>query len=310
FQDAYYVHEFRGWKGATVHDPLDAQDQDLALQKFIDVLHMERIDPDSWYIDHATGHETVLNHCLPSLDQEVINPIVIKSPFHVDHMMHLKELAGFQYAPGRKGHDDEVHYIQAYATEKTMSYQLHPGLFTPLDLMSLFITDNLETLIKKTEEMSKILFNCTGGEAGHAQEGCARLKCMYYHKWLDLIALLGVQSCNRVQAAIRQKFSTLVWIPFTGSDRIWCTGPMTGRGWFTLPEGHPPAGPQIALNLHLNVRHLGLGNLSCGSCPLQTMQMISWMVRMRMVMCCQLHPGLPYSMRMREMIGYLYCEEH
>ncbi|KIO04314.1 hypothetical protein M404DRAFT_143823 [Pisolithus tinctorius Marx 270] len=84
-------------------------------------------------------------------------------------------------------------------------------------------------------------------------------KCMYYHKWLDLIALLGVQTCNRVQAAIRQKFSTLVWIPFTGSDRIWCTGPMTGRGWFTLPEGHPPAGPQIALNLNLNARHLGLG---------------------------------------------------
>ncbi|KIO00762.1 hypothetical protein M404DRAFT_60475, partial [Pisolithus tinctorius Marx 270] len=48
-------------------------------------------------------------------------------------------------------------------------------------------------------------------------------KCTYYHKWLDLIASLGVQSRNRVQAAIRQKFNTLVWIPFTGSDRIWCT---------------------------------------------------------------------------------------
>ncbi|KAI6140231.1 hypothetical protein BKA82DRAFT_151863, partial [Pisolithus tinctorius] len=224
FRDAYFVHEFRGWKGATVHDPLDAQDRDLALQKFTDVLLMERIDPDSWYIDvglefgqhdkvvtwRATGHEIVLAHCLPSLDQEVIDPIVTKSTFHIDHMMHLKDLTGFRYVPGRKGHDDEVHYIQAYTTEKTMSYQLHPGLFTPLDPTSLLTTDNLKTIIKKTEEMSKILFECTGGsEGGRAQEGCARLE---------------------VRVGFSQALSALTTIP----SRLlrYCLVPLPAKSWW------------------------------------------------------------------------------
>ncbi|KAI9451894.1 hypothetical protein HD554DRAFT_1990371, partial [Boletus coccyginus] len=76
-------------------------------------------------------------------------------------------------------------------------------------------------------------------------------KCTYYTQWLTLVEDLGPQALSRVRAAIRAKFDTLVWIPFTGSDRMWCTRPMTGRGWFMLPKpkpGQAPAGPQIGLN--------------------------------------------------------------
>ncbi|KAI6095801.1 hypothetical protein EDD16DRAFT_1501293 [Pisolithus croceorrhizus] len=192
FRDAYFVHEFRGWKASSIHDPLHQLDRQLALDKFTDVLSMDKVDPSAWYIDvglefgHSdhvvtwrdTGHEALLAHCLPSVDEVDVDSIVDKTTFQVDRMMHLKDLTGFRYAPGTKGHADKVHYIQAYTTEKTMSYQLHPGLFSPLDPNSLLTSGSLNDLLQKVEEMSKILFECTadGDEARYAQEGCARLE--------------------------------------------------------------------------------------------------------------------------------------
>ena len=73
-------------------------------------------------------------------------------------------------------------------------------------------------------------------------------KCTYFLKWLELIHSLSPQSTSRVRTTIRAKFNTLLWIPYTGSDRMWCTRPMKGRGWFALPKGQEPTGPQIALN--------------------------------------------------------------
>lgn len=192
FADAYFVHEFRGWKGATVHDPIDELDRQLALQKITNILRMDKIDPAFWYIDIGlefglrdhivtwcdSGHENVLAHCLPSVNPGQISRIVDLSTFYVDHMMHLKDLTGFRYTPGVKGRADQVQYIQAYTTEKAMSYQLHSGLFSPLDPKSLLTTENMKILIGKIEDMSKILFDCTadGDENRHSQEGCARLE--------------------------------------------------------------------------------------------------------------------------------------
>ncbi|KAI6044342.1 hypothetical protein EDC04DRAFT_2561460, partial [Pisolithus marmoratus] len=73
-------------------------------------------------------------------------------------------------------------------------------------------------------------------------------KATYYHQWLDLIASLGSQSTKRLRATIWAKFDSLIWIPWTGSDQMWCTRPVQSRGWFALPIGSHPAGPQIAIN--------------------------------------------------------------
>ncbi|KAI6044343.1 hypothetical protein EDC04DRAFT_2889790 [Pisolithus marmoratus] len=89
----------------------------LALDKFTDVLHMDKVDVNNWYIDVAlefghdshvvtwcaTSHETLLAYCLPSVDLDDIDAIVKRTTFHVNHMMHLKDLTGFRYAPGIKG---------------------------------------------------------------------------------------------------------------------------------------------------------------------------------------------------------------
>lgn len=192
FRQAYFVHEFRGWKGATVHDPFHALDRQLALENLTNILRMDKIDPDFWFIDiglefgtpnhvvtwRDSGHENVLAHCLPSVEPNQINDIVDKSTFYVDKMMHLKDLSGFRYAPGIRGRADNVQYIQAYTTEKAMSYQLHAGLFSPLHPKSLLTTENIKGLITKIEEMSKILFDCTadGDQNRYPQEGCARLE--------------------------------------------------------------------------------------------------------------------------------------
>ncbi|KAI6098093.1 hypothetical protein F5141DRAFT_1253907, partial [Pisolithus sp. B1] len=73
-------------------------------------------------------------------------------------------------------------------------------------------------------------------------------KATYFRQWLDIIASVGAQSHVKLRATVRAKFDSLTWVPYTGSDRMWCTRPMKGRGWFNLPRGDSPSGPQIAFN--------------------------------------------------------------
>ncbi|KAI9451895.1 hypothetical protein HD554DRAFT_2207873 [Boletus coccyginus] len=203
FRDAYFVHEFRGWKAATVHDPRSEQDRQLALEQFTDVLVMDKIDQTNWFIDiglefgcpnHVvswadSSHESLLALCLPSVPQQEIDALVNNT----------------------KGRTDKVFYIQAYTTEKTMSYQLHPGLFSPLDPKALLTTECLKDLLQKIEKMSKILFECTadGDEHRHAQEGCARLE---------------------VRVALSKALTALTTIP-DGIHRH-CLVPLPAKSWW------------------------------------------------------------------------------
>ena len=191
FQDAYFVHEFQGWKGATVHNPLDADDREAALAKLTDILQMHLLDESQWHIDiglefgapgHVVtwsdgGHYTLLSHCLPSTPMHQIQHLISKTA-DIDHMMHLGDLTGFHVSPGAKGRADLVSYVQAYTTEKAVSYQLHNGLFTPVKAKSLFSKQNLNDLLKKIERMSAIIFDCTADGQHHnrTQEGAARVE--------------------------------------------------------------------------------------------------------------------------------------
>lgn len=225
FRDAYFVHEFRGWKGATVHDPAHQIDRQLALQKLTDILRMDKIDQDQWFIDiglefgtrdhvvswRHTSHETLLTHCLPSLPEDQINSIINKTTFLVDRAMHLNDLTGFRYRPGNKGLQDGVDYIQAYTTEKAMSYQLHTGLFSPIDSKSLLTTENMKDLLRRIEDMSKVIFDCTadGDQQRHTQEGCARLEA---------------------RVGLSRALTSLITIP----DRIidYCLVPLPAKSWW------------------------------------------------------------------------------
>jgi hypothetical protein len=81
-------------------------------------------------------------------------------------------------------------------------------------------------------------------------------KSTYYTKWLELISNLSSESFTKVHTIIKAKFDTLLWIPCTQSDRIWCTRSMKTSGWLMLPRDTPSCGPQIAF--HPKARRHGL----------------------------------------------------
>lgn len=197
FQDAYFGHELRGWKAVTVHN-MDSDGNDpayehvSALRDLTDVLDMNRIRQDQWLVDvglefglpgrvvtwRTLGHEALVSYLLPNHQNpgRALHHGRSKS-YHVDHQMHLKDLAGFRWTPG--SHSNVFRYIQAYTTEKAISYQLHQGIFSHRKASEL-LPERLRTkLLKDLEEQSKILYDCTGDSEDmdqRAQDGCARLE--------------------------------------------------------------------------------------------------------------------------------------
>ena len=202
FRDAYFGHELRGWKAATVHNLVQeaeevpelgaAHERVGALEDLTRVLHMEEINPEQWLIDvglefgvpgkvvtwRTLGHQALVRFLLPDLD----NPgraLSRSKKYYVDHQMHLKDLAGFRWSPGT--HSELIHYIQAYTTEKAISYQLHTGIFSQRKASELLSRRLCTKLISDLERQGEILHTCTGDsevepEDRRPHEGCARLE--------------------------------------------------------------------------------------------------------------------------------------
>lgn len=192
FRDAYFVHELRGWKGATVHDPSHQLDRHLAWQQFTQCLHLDKIQPADWFVDvglelgrpqyvttwRDSGHADLLAHCLPSIEEHQIDSLCRSRSFFLDPIMHLGDLTGFRCSPHAKGKQDRINYIQAYTTEKSHSYQLHKGLFTSIEAKIILTTQGLQQTKDKIEKMGEVVHCCTG-EIEHIvnpQSGCARLE--------------------------------------------------------------------------------------------------------------------------------------
>ncbi|KAG8218047.1 hypothetical protein J3R82DRAFT_3387 [Butyriboletus roseoflavus] len=202
FKDAYFGHELRGWKAATVHnldwdadEPVElgaAHEHVVALEDLTRVLDMEEINQEQWLIDvglefrvpgmvvtwRTLGHEALAHFLLPDLDDPG-RALLRSKKYYVDHQMHFKDLAGFRWSPG--AHSDIFHYIQAYTTEKAISYQLHNGIFShrkPSELLSKKLSTKL---ISDLEQQSEVIHTCTGDAEVEADdrrphEGCARLE--------------------------------------------------------------------------------------------------------------------------------------
>lgn len=204
FRDAYFGHELRGWKAATVHNlepEEDAEEQPPAvpyerveaLEDLTRVLDISAIHPDQWMVDvglefglrgkvvtwRTHGHKALVRHLVPQL-RNPDRTLKANKGFYQDPQMHMKDISGFRWNSAK--HSDVFKYIQAYTTEKSISYQLHDGIFRyrkPSELLSHRVC---ERLLKDLDSQSTILFACTGdreenGQRDDApQEGCARLE--------------------------------------------------------------------------------------------------------------------------------------
>ncbi|KAI6010446.1 hypothetical protein BKA83DRAFT_120059 [Pisolithus microcarpus] len=202
FRDAYFAHELRGWKAATVHNLEEDADggnhhrdnqpyeRVNALDDLTGVLHMPSINPDQWLIDvglefgnpgHVVtwrryGHPAIGRHLLPDHNDPAA-AMERSRQYYVDYHMHLKDIAGFRWTPGR--HSDVIKYVQAYTTEKAISYQLHDGIFRPRKPSELLSDRLTERLLDDLDKQAGILFTCTGNGdmwGGEPQDGCARLE--------------------------------------------------------------------------------------------------------------------------------------
>ena len=201
FRDAYFGHELRGWKAATAHNIGPDSDEEnvdannaatyervQALNDLLNVLDMPSINQEQWLVDigvefgaagqivtwRTSGHEALIRYLLPGLENA--GRVMARSKrYYVDNQMHLKDIAGFRWTPG--SHSDTVHYVQAYTTEKAISYQLHQGIFALRKPTELLNERPRRKLLDDLNRQSDIFHTCTGdNEQPRAQEGCARLE--------------------------------------------------------------------------------------------------------------------------------------
>lgn len=190
FVGAFFYHEVRGVKGGSVHDPQDLLDVDASFDEVCDHLDWHAIPAqvrDQFYIDIALEirrpghvvqwmrehHLNILRAVLPvATDGQRVG--ISRSPgFHCDLSAQISDFAGFRVAPGERGKDDGVVYINVYTTDKDVHYQLHKGVFSrksPQDLLP----HGIKALRNGVNEWTKSFFAASGAEEHPAQEGAAR----------------------------------------------------------------------------------------------------------------------------------------
>jgi hypothetical protein len=191
-KDAYFMHEVRGTKGFTVHDPTDLEERWQSLQRELGFVDFNKITLEDWYID--VGVEVFLrNHVLqwltdahPRLLQFGLPKQALADPnslsrlfedprhFLADLVAQFREFAGFRCSPGRKGLADSVVYLNVYTTDKEPTYQLHVGSFRKHNPSELLQGTSGDKLIKDVNNTLGMFGQCMGIEERAPNEGCAR----------------------------------------------------------------------------------------------------------------------------------------
>jgi len=135
---AFFFYEFRGTRGATTHDRVAHRD---ALRAFIDVLDAEEIDLTHWFVDigcelqspgqvlwwRKDAHWRVISHCL-GLEPAEAQEIASSSRLCKDAPCQLSDIAGFRLETNsRDRRYTQIAYMQAYNTEKSVTYSLTQG---------------------------------------------------------------------------------------------------------------------------------------------------------------------------------------
>jgi len=168
-QDAYFVHELRGLKGATNHDPSDPEARADAFERLMSCLDPDACDLQDWDVDialeiHIPNHVThiaesahfrLLHWLLPSIPDQRVDTLLASDKFVSDRCASLGDLAGFRCEPGSRGRDDQVSYLNVYCTEKSVIYQLHDnGLFRRRRCVEL-TPNSIDNLIKEVNDIGK-----------------------------------------------------------------------------------------------------------------------------------------------------------
>lgn len=192
FKDSFFLHEWRGLKGATVHDPTDDEAADNALETAGSMLDLTQLgdppDLSAWWIDigvevsapgrvlqwldEKQGH--LVKYALLSLDSAAVRRILRSKVFHTDVSSLLYELAGFRVEVPVAGAQDHVCYLNAYTTDKSVTYQLHRGAFRRHRAQDL-LPQNIRRLLNDMEALG-VMYDLCAGASGPVHEGAARFE--------------------------------------------------------------------------------------------------------------------------------------
>ncbi|KAG1770786.1 hypothetical protein EV702DRAFT_1202257 [Suillus placidus] len=141
FWDAYFIHELRGTKGGTIHDGEKDWERQMAFQDMFEHVDVDNLNPREWLVDVAltigveehvvtwreSCHQDLLRHLMPlACPRKVAVLTRNKKKFHFDRTLQIKELAGLRVTTANFTESDGVTYVQAYCTEKNVTYQLNP----------------------------------------------------------------------------------------------------------------------------------------------------------------------------------------
>ena len=85
-----------------------------------------------------------------------------------------------------------------------------------------------------------------GSTIPHAMQGFPA--CRYFKDYMDLIGQMQPNDIKLLRAALRSRWNTLYWMPYTGTDRMWVTREASGKQAVALPSGLKGAAPLIGLN--------------------------------------------------------------
>ncbi|KAG2108859.1 hypothetical protein BD769DRAFT_1365755 [Suillus cothurnatus] len=192
FKDAYFVHELRGTKNATVHNGGDEYERQLAFEDMFEHVDVGSLVAQDWQVDVALAigvpghvvtwrescHQELLCHLMPNAPMPRIDRLMKnKGNFHLDRALQVKEFAGFRANTANVAGRDGISYVQAYCTSKNVTYQLNPGVFRRRQAKELLQKETEEKIIRDLDVMSEIFFECAGEQEGVAgRDGCARLE--------------------------------------------------------------------------------------------------------------------------------------
>jgi len=117
-EDAFFVHELRGTKGVSHHDPQSAEERRRALDDVFNIFDAQLLKADEWVIDIAievrqsghvlqwltNGHRRILEFLLPSAIEGKIDAILAsKSQYLQDLSAQLRDIGGFRALPASRG---------------------------------------------------------------------------------------------------------------------------------------------------------------------------------------------------------------
>ena len=192
FQDSFYLHEWRGTKGRSVHNPEDDDEEvDAAFDAVLDALDTDEVtDTQEWYVDvglevalhgHivqwlSKRHKKVLQYAFPERTDEELVAVLRSTNFHRDISASLYQLAGFRVETKAIGRQDDIVYLNVYTTDKSPTYQLHYGAFRRHKAADT-LPQKIDSLIKDVQSLGSVWDACAGSNStGIIQEGAARLE--------------------------------------------------------------------------------------------------------------------------------------